>query len=67
MAWAMPEIEAAGYDILLTVHDELITEAPENGVYSADDLSRRLATPPEWCSDIPLAAGGFEAHRYRKD
>lgn len=61
-------IEDAGYDILLTVHDELITQAddaPE--LFSEEDLSMRLARNPEWAMDMPLAAGGFEAYRYRKD
>lgn len=67
MAWRMPVIEAAGYDILLTVHDELITESPDDIGHNADKLSELLSTPPDWCADIPLAAGGFEDYRYRKD
>jgi DNA polymerase len=67
MAANMPKAEENGYDILLTVHDELITEAPNDGCYNAEDLSRILATPPRWASDFPLAAGGYEARRYRKD
>lgn len=67
MANNMPMAEAEGYSILLTVHDELITEAEDNDGYSVDELSRILATQPDWAPDLPLAAGGFEAHRYRKD
>lgn len=63
----MPRIEAAGYQIVLTVHDEVICEAPDSDEFNADHLSALLATNPSWTADMPLAAGGFEAYRYRKD
>lgn len=63
----MPAVEAAGYQILLTVHDEDITEAPDADEYSADHLAALMSTHPEWCPDLPLAAAGFEAYRYKKD
>ena len=67
MAWNMERIERAGYDILLSVHDELITEAPDNRRFSHGQLSKLLSTQPDWADGIPLAAGGFESYRYRKD
>lgn len=67
MAANMPAIENAGYKILLTVHDEVITEAPDSDEFSEQHLSMLLATNPSWAPDIPLAAGGFEGYRYRKD
>lgn len=63
----MPKVEAAGYQILLTVHDEDITEAPDTEEFSADHLAALMSTNPEWCPDLPLAAAGFEAYRYKKD
>lgn len=59
-------IEEAGYDILIPVHDELVTEAPDDLFYSCEGLSEFMATPPHWAPDIPLAAKGFETYRYRK-
>ena len=67
LAGNMPGVEAAGYDIVLTVHDEVITEAPDTSSYSHDALSALLATNPDWALDLPLSAGGFEAYHYRKD
>lgn len=67
MAHNMPHIEARGYNIGLTVHDELITETEDTDEFSADDLSARLAACPPWALDMPLAAAGFETHRYKKD
>lgn len=63
----MPEMEKRNYEIVLTVHDETVTEAPDTDSYTADDLSAILATPPVWALDMPLAAKGFEGYRYRKD
>lgn len=63
----MPAVEAAGYQILLTVHDEDITEALNTDDYSADHLAALMSTNPEWCPDLPLAAAGFEAYSYRKE
>lgn len=62
-----PVVEAAGYEIVLKVHDEVICEAPDDPRFNAGDLSRIIATPPTWAADLPLAAAGFEATRYRKD
>lgn len=67
MAHNMPAIEAAGYQIVLTVHDEVITEAPDSPDFNPDHLGTLLAAAPPWAADMPLAAGGFEDYRYRKD
>lgn len=64
MADNMPRIENDGFDIILTVHDEIITEAPVDK--TVDNLSALLATVPSWAEGLPLAAAGFETERYRK-
>ena len=66
MAANMPRIEAAGYAIVLTVHDEIIAEAPDTAQFNANRLSALLAHPPAWADGLPLAAAGFETYRYRK-
>jgi len=63
----MPLIEAAGYKIVLTVHDEVICEAPDTPEFNAKHLSSLLAHNPEWAPGLPLAAAGFESYRYRKE
>lgn len=64
---AMPGIEAAGYPIVLHVHDEVICEVSDEPQYNAEHLSSLLATNPPYALDMPLAAAGFEAYRYKKD
>lgn len=67
LAGNMPAIEAAGYQIVLSVHDENITEADDRDEFNADHLAGLMATTPTWAENLPLAAAGFEAYRYRKD
>jgi DNA polymerase len=67
LAYNMPAIEAKGYEIVLSVHDELLTETPDRPEFNADVLGQMMATAPAWAKGIPLAAAGFETTRYRKD
>jgi DNA polymerase len=67
LAASMAPIEVAGYEIVLTVHDEIIAEAPGQPHYNADHLSALMVDKPQWADGLPLAAAGFEAYRYRKD
>jgi DNA polymerase len=55
IAEAMPRLEAAGYRIVLHVHDEVVAEVPD-GFGSAEEFLQIFATPPEWAADLPLAA-----------
>jgi DNA polymerase len=64
---SMPHVEAAGYDIVLSVHDELLTEAPDTEDYSERQLSELISTVPVWAEGLPLSAAGFEGYRYKKD
>jgi DNA polymerase len=67
LASSMPNVEAKGFDIVLTVHDELITEADDTEDKDAGLLAGLMSVPPTWAPDCPLAAAGFETYRYRKD
>ncbi|HHW4679895.1 MAG TPA: hypothetical protein ACQGQX_00160, partial [Xylella taiwanensis] len=66
LAACMPAIEAAGYPIVLTVHDEIITEADHHSAFNAAHLAALMATPANWAAGLLLAAEGFETDRYRK-
>jgi DNA polymerase len=67
LAHAMPRVEAAGYAIVLTVHDEVLTEVPDGGPHTAPGLCELLTAGESWTDGLPLAAAGFETIRYRKD
>jgi len=73
----MMAAEKAGYEVVLHVHDELICETPDSELFAVETLGSELfavdklagimATGPQWSVGLPLAAAGFETHRYRKD
>lgn len=67
LAEAMVGIEDAGYPLVLTVHDEILTEVPRTPDYTVERLCALLARNPAWAPDLPLAAAGFETINYRKD
>lgn len=67
LAASLPAIEAAGYEIVLTVHDEVLCEAPDTPAFNPHHLAELMADNPPWADGLPLAAAGFEAHAYRKD
>jgi DNA polymerase bacteriophage-type len=59
--------EEHGYEVCIRVHDELITEVPDAPEYNVAQLASIMATNPSWATGLPLAAAGFETHRYKKD
>ena len=63
----MPAIDDAGYEIVLSVHDELLSETPDSDDYSHEELAEMMSTNPPWALGLPLSAAGFETTRYRKD
>ena len=67
LAANMQTAEDKGYAICLHVHDELITETPDDPRFSSDELEAIMAANPAWSIGLPLAAGGYETHRYRKE
>ena len=67
LAASMPEVEAAGYRIVLTVHDEVLCEAPDTPEFNHPHLAALMASNPAWADGLPLAAAGFEAHAYKKE
>ena len=61
----MLRIEAAGYPIVLHVHDELVAEVPD-GFGSTDEFIRLMTRKPAWALDLPIAASAWSGSRYCK-
>lgn len=64
---ALLNLEAEGYQTVLTVHDEAICEVPDTAAFSAERMEKIMCRLPKWAAGLPLAAAGFESLRYRKD
>jgi DNA polymerase len=67
LANGMEAAEGSGYDVVLSVHDELLTETPDTPLFSSKKLSRIMSLNLNWSVGMPLNAAGFEAYRYKKE
>lgn len=66
MAHGMLQAEAAGYPIVMTIHDEAVADVPL-GQGTLAEFERRLCDLPGWATGLPVVASGWEGFRYRKD
>ena len=62
---AMRRLEAAGYQIVMHVHDEAVIEAPVDT--SLDDICAIMGQPPAWAEGLLLRADGYVCDFYQKD
>lgn len=65
MVPAMFAVEQAGYPVILTVHDEILSEVDE-AFGSADEYAEIMSRLPAWAHGLPLAAAAWEDRRYVK-
>lgn len=65
LAEAMARMEAAGYDIVMHVHDEAVIEAPRDAVL--EDVCQIMSKAPDWTPGLILNAAGYECEFYQKD
>ena len=63
---AMAALDAAGYPIVFTVHDEVILDTPV-GFGSLEEVREIMGRPVPWAPGLPLDAAGFETDFYMKD
>lgn len=64
----LSRIEKAGYQAVMHVHDEIITEVPNDDPKKhLEQINAIFAEPITWAPGLILVADGFTADYYRKD
>jgi DNA polymerase len=64
-AQAMQRLEAAGYPVVLHVHDEICCEVP-NDFGSLEEFRRIITAVPDWAKGLPIASKVRESHCFAK-
>lgn len=61
--WA--NAEEAGFDVVLSVHDEIGAEGPEHRELA--EFEAAMNDIPGWAEGCPVSSAGYVSTRYRKD
>ena len=65
LAVALLRLDAAGYDIVFHVHDEIIAEAPDGSRWQ--DMADIMGQPIDWAPGLLLRGDGYDTKFYMKD
>ncbi len=62
---SMWSVERQGFPVILTIHDEILSEAPpsKDGV---EEFKRAMSAVPEWAAGFPLVVEAWSAKSYEK-
>ena len=66
MAEAMLKLEKEGYNVVLTIHDEIVCEVPKNSKYNTEGMGNIMCQAPKWAIGCPISTEGTTTRRYKK-
>lgn len=66
LADAMLRLDAAGFKIVMHVHDEAVLEEPDLDI-RLDHVNEIMGTPILWAKGLPLKAESYVTKFYKKD
>ena len=67
MSDSMLRLDEAGIDLIATVHDEVIAEAPANEAdLTLERMESIMSEEKAWSGGLPLATEGFVSYRFKK-
>jgi len=64
LAFSLINLDEAGYHLLLSTHDEALSEL--RGLGDKDHFKSVMIQAPEWAQDWPIGGDGWTGKRYRK-
>jgi len=68
LADGMRRLDAAGFDIVMHVHDEVVADIPnESAEFINSEMCRILGEPVPWAKGLGTPAEGFITNYYKKD
>lgn len=68
LADSMLRLDAAGFEIVMHVHDEAVAEIPEhNAEHKLERMCKIMTEPISWAAGLPLGADGYITKYYKKD
>jgi DNA polymerase len=65
MRHATRNLTAAGFDIIMRIHDEILVEADSPEQFA--QFKKIMLTPPPWALDLPINGAGWIGPRFKKD
>jgi len=63
----MKKVAAKGYQIIMSIHDEIVVECDEDNDGALEEIINIMREPLDWAPGLPLDAAGFETPYYMKD
>ena len=68
LAHSMVQVDDAGYEIVMHVHDENVCDIPEfDSDNQLKDICELMEITPSWAEDLALVVDGYLTPFYRKD
>ena len=67
LAETIRRVSAAGYQIVMHVHDEIIVDVPNTDTEALQTITYIMAEPISWAPGLPLRGDGYETPFYKKD
>jgi len=68
IGFSMMSSEAAGFPVVMHVHDEEIAEIPDDTPDEhLDKMITVMTQKPDWAEGLPLNAAGYTSYYYKKD
>lgn len=67
LAETIKNVSAAGYQIVMHVHDEIIVDVPVENTDALKEITDIMARTVSWAPGLPLRGDGYETDYYKKD